>query len=192
MFNKKAKKEEVYSSTDLSDLLSSPVFYSVIALTFILGVSSVFGFFNNPRKLKTVVDVISQKLLINPSSNTVTFDRDDDYLLQKYSLKASVNNQKGMSLTTAVNSYNVFSKIVVLDFVSNTINSNEIQRVSFDYDITSKQFWGNIDTSRIDSLIEGNQKLDENPLMIGAPLSSEYSLEQGDKKYSMGAGLLRL
>ena len=65
MFNKKAKKEAVYSSTNMSDLLSSPVFYSVIALSFILGVSSIFGFFNNPRKLKTVVDVISQKILVN-------------------------------------------------------------------------------------------------------------------------------
>jgi hypothetical protein len=192
MFNRKAKKEEVYSSTDLSDLLSSPVFYSVIALTFILGVSSIFGFFNNPRKLKTVVDVISQKLLINPNSNTVTFDRDEDYLLQKYSLKASANNRKEIPLEVTTNPYSVFSKVVVLDSISNITNNNEIQRVSFDYDITSKQFWGNLDSSRIESLIEENQTLEGNSLMIGAPLSSEYALEQGDEKYSMGAGLLRL
>jgi len=74
MFFKKTKKEEVvYSSTDLSDLLSSPIFYSIIALTFILGFSSIFGFFNNPRKLKTVVDAISQKVMIQPNSNAVSF-----------------------------------------------------------------------------------------------------------------------
>jgi len=198
MFNKKSKKEEVYSSTDLGDLLSSPVFYSVLVLAFILGLSSVFGFFNNPRKLKTVVDVISQKLLINPNSNTVAFDVDEDYLLQKYSLKASVINkkaikQKRMASESTANPYNIFTKLVVLDSALNTKKMyNEIQRVSFDYDITSKQFWGNLDSSRIDSLIEENQRLEGDALMIGAPLSSEYSLEQGDKKYSMGAGLLRL
>ncbi len=198
MFNKKTKKEEVYSSTDLSDLLSSPVLYSVIALTFILGVSSIFGFFNNPRKLKTVVDVISQKLLINPNSNTVAFDVDEDYLLQKYSLKASVINkkvikQKRVTSESTANPYNIFTKRVVLDAALNAEKMHkEIQRVSFDYDITSKQFWGDLDSSKIDSLIEENQRLEGDALIIGAPLSSEYSLEQGDKKYSMGAGLLRL
>jgi len=191
MFNKKSKKEMIYSSTDLSDLLSSPIFYSVIALTFILGLSSIFGFFNNPRKLKTVVDVISQKLLVNPNSNTVSFDVDEDYLLQKYSLKTSmINREERYSSMATANHYDIFSKPIILG--SSPRANKNIQLVSFDYDITSKQFWGDLDASRIESAIAESQRQNRDALMIGAPLSSEYSLGEGDNKYSMGAGILRL
>ena len=191
MFNKKTKKEVVYSSTNMSDLLSSPVFYSVIALTFILGLSSIFGFFNNPRKLKTVVDVISQKILINPNSNTVSFDADEDYLLQNYSFKAmSINLDWPISSANIEDPYNISSKLIVLNPALSV--KIDTQRVSFDYDITSKQFWGGLDASRIESAIEESQRKDRDALVIGVPLSSEYSLEQGDEKYSMGAGILRL
>ncbi len=191
MFNKKTKKEVVYSSTNMSDLLSSPVFYSVIALTFILGLSSIFGFFNNPRKLKAVVDVISQKILINPNSNTVSFDADEDYLLQNYSFKAmSINLDWPISSANIEDPYNISSKLIVLNPALSV--KIDTQRVSFDYDITSKQFWGGLDASRIESAIEESQRKDRDALVIGVPLSSEYSLEQGDEKYSMGAGILRL
>ena len=197
MKNKKTKKEEVYSSTDLGDLLSSPVFYSVIALTFILGLSSVFGFFNNPRKLKTVVDTISQKILINPNSNTVSFDADEDYLLQKYSLKTLADvSTLGISKATATPSkinddpYHVFSKLIILEPASNTIRG--IKRISFDYDITSKQFWGDLDASRIESAIEESQRQSREASIFGVPLSSDYSIEQGEEKYSLMAGILRL
>ena len=196
MFKNKTDKEEVYSSTSLSDLFSSPIFYSVIVLTFILGVSSIFGFFNNPRKLKTVVDVISQKILISPNSNTAAFNAnaDTEYLFQNYSLKMHTS-KKGMALKFTDSSYNIYSKYSVTSAVSRTANnrvSDNTQRVSFDYDITSKQFWGDIDESRIESMLEETQRQNGDSLIIGAPLSSEDSLEQGDEKYSMNAGLLRL
>jgi hypothetical protein len=191
MFNKKTKKEVVYSSTNMSDLLSSPVFYSVIALTFILGLSSIFGFFNNPRKLKTVVDVISQKLLINPNSNTVSFDADEDYLLRNYSLKAmSIDLEEPTTSGNINDLYNISSRLIMLNPASSV--RKEFQRVSFDYDITSKQFWGGLDANRVESAIEESQIQHRDSLMIGAPLSSEYLLEEGDDKYSMGAGILRL
>ena len=201
MFTKKAKKEEVYSSTDLSDLLSSPVFYSVIALTFILGLSSVFGFFNNPRKLKMVVDAIGQKILISPNSNTVSFDADEDFLLQKYSLKKSLKiavMNKASDEKLNEDPYHVFSKLIVLDAEPNFKRElkKEFKRISFDYDITSKQFWGKLDASSIESAIEESQRQGSGALggalIIGTPLSPEYSLEQGDGKYSMTAGILRL
>jgi len=197
MFNKETEKEEVYSSTNLSDLLSSPVFYSVIALAFILGVSSIFGFFNNPRKLKTVVDVISQKLLISPNSNTASFNANAEYLRQKYLLKvatnASANNEKEMLLTVISNPYNILSGFSGASTISKIETTNKnFQRVSFDYDITSKQFWSDFDASQIESMIEESQRQNGNSLIIGTPLSSDYSLEQGDEKYSMNAGLLRL
>ena len=194
MFNKKTKKEIVYSSTDLSDLLSSPVFYSVIALTFILGLSSIFGFFNNPRKLKTVVDVISQKLSVNPNTNTVSYDADVDYLLRNHSLKElSVQKETHFSIKSD-NSYNVSDNGngVILYSALNANSNQDAQRVSFDYNIASDQFWGSLDVNRIESMIDQNQQQNLDTLMIGAPLSSEYFLEQGDAKYSMRAGILRL
>jgi len=192
MFSKKEKKE-VYSSTDISDLLSSPIFYSVIALTFILGLSSIFGFFNNPRKLKTVVDVISQKILLNPNSNTVSFEESNDFQLQKYSLKAPVIS-KGISFKLASNPYSIFSEYNYFNSATSAVRLNkQAQAVSFDYDITSKQFWGNLDAHQLEALLDEDKNLSGDYLMLGVPLSSEYSsLEEGDKKYSMAAGLLRL
>ena len=194
MFNKKTKKQVIYSSTDLSDLLSSPVFYSVIALTFILGLSSIFGFFNNPRKLKTVVDVISQKLSVNPNTNTVSYDADVDYLLRNHSLKELPVKKETHFSIKSDNSYNVSDNGngVILYSALNANSNQETQRVSFDYNITSDQFWGSLDVNRIESMIDQNQQQNLDTLMIGAPLSSEYFLEQGDAKYSMRAGILRL
>lgn len=194
MSNKKIKNEEVYSSTGLSDLLSSPIFYSVIVLTFILGISSIFGFFNNPRKLKIVVDVISQKFLISPNSNTAAFNNANaEYLLQNYSSKTFTKKNR-LSLDVIASPYKIFLKDA---FSGSKLNMDETankntQRVSFEYDITSKQFWGDLDASRIDSMLEESQRRNGNALIIGTPLSSEYFLEQGDEKYSMNAGLLRL
>jgi hypothetical protein len=193
MFKKKTKKEIVYSSTNLSDLLSSPVFYSVIALAFILGLSSIFGFFNNPRKLKTVVDVISQKILVNPNSNTVSFDSNDDYLLRKYSLKVLDLDltESAFSASSGYNPYDITSNLITLDDTLGSASTAKqaLQRVSFDYDITSRQFWGDLDATRIESAIEESERRDRDTLMIGVPLSSEYSLEEGDNKYSMGFSL---
>ena len=198
MFKKTTKKEAVYSSTDFSDVLSSPTFYSVIALTFILGVSSIFGFLNNPRALKTVVDVISQQLVSTSSSSSVTLSVNEEYALQKYSLRASSRNKneikpESVLSRATVSPYRLPSTFIVSGSVQNTQKINKaIQTVSFDYDIASKQFWGDFDIKRLESLIEEGQILDQNSVMIGAPLSSEYYSEQSDDKYSMGAGLLRL
>ena len=191
MFNKKEKKEEVYSSTDFSDLLSSPIFYSVIALTFILGLSSIFGFFNNPRKLKIVIDVISQKLLITPNSNAVLYEVDEDYLLQKYSLRAPIlNSALPNKHGRSINSYKLSSDTIVFDSKLKAWKST--QRVSFDYDITSKQFWGDIDASSIESAFEESLQENIEANVIGVPLSSDYYSGKGDSKYSMRIGLLRL
>ncbi len=171
------KKEEVYTSTELSDLLSSPVFYSVIALTFILGLSSIFGFFQNPRKLKTVVDIISEKVS-SIQTNTVSFDNEQYSLVQP-----EIDELSGR--------YSIFSNdLFTVSYDQNSRRS--IERVSFNYDITSKRFWGNLDSSRIESAAEESRRENKDAVMIGTPLSPEYYSEQGDSKYSMSAGLLRL
>lgn len=194
MFNMKTKKQVVYSSTDLIDLLSSPIFYSVIALSLILGLSSVFGFFNNPRKLKTVVDAISQNLSVNPRTNTVSYDADVDYLLRNHSFKELSVKKETHFLIKSDNSYNTSDNgngVIPYSALNANINQ-EAQRVSFDYNITSDQFWGSFDVNRIESMIDQNQQQNLDTLMIGAPLSSEYFLEQDDAKYSMRAATLRL
>ena len=65
--NKKYKnnKEEYYSITGFSELVASPFFYSILILTVILGLASTFGFFQNPRKLKLIIDLISQRVFIS-------------------------------------------------------------------------------------------------------------------------------
>jgi len=60
-----------------------------------------------------------------------------------------------------------------------------LKKVSFDYDITSKQFWGDLDTSRIESLIEETQRKNRDDLMIGAPIDPAHSSNENDSKYSM-------
>lgn len=177
----KNKQQTVYTSTELSDLLSSPTFYSVIALTFILGFSAIFGFLQNPRKLKTVVDVISEKVSAT-QSRTVSFGVDKYVLLQAASKKAS--STKG--------SHNKASNYLYPLNLELEPNRN-IQRVSFNYDITSNQFWGNLDSGRIESASEESQRQSTDASMIGTPLSPEYhSADDGDTKYSMSEGLLRL
>lgn len=182
MKNKKNVNEQVYSSTGLSDLLSSPVFYSVLALTFFLGLSSVFGFLQNPRKLKTVVDAISEKVSIYQNSEA-------GFGVDQYS-------SYGSTVVDAVsyldnNRYSVLSK----DLFAPTEKAIErgIQRVSFNYDITSNEFWGNLDSSSIESAPEESVRNNTENWRLGTPLSSDYYNDQGDSKYSLkSAGLLRL
>jgi len=176
--NKKPIDEEVYSSTELSDLLSSPVFYSVLAITFILGLSSVFGFFENPRKLKTVVDVISEKV-VTADVNTVSYRQ----------VKYSHNNDRYNILRSDLFTTNTVRSDL---FSTNTVKN--IESVSFNYDITSKQFWGNLDSSRIESAAEESLRESSDALVIGTPLSPEYHSPESDSdaKYSMASGLLHL
>ena len=55
-------KPEVYSTSGFRDTLASPIFYPVIVVALVLGVTSIFGFVQNPLKLKAVVNVIQQKV----------------------------------------------------------------------------------------------------------------------------------
>ena len=60
--------------------------------------------------------------------------------------------------------------------------------VSFDYDITSNQFWGDLDMTRIESAIEETQRQNSGSFMIGTPIELDSSIERNDSKYSMRAG----
>lgn len=177
-------QNDVYRSTEISDLLSSPIFYAVLALTFILGVSSIFGFLQNPRKLKTVVDVISEKVLLSQDNVNNHFASDP------YSLSHSFSKKK-IKIAEENNRYNILSSQFLTPRLE-IMSKGATQRVSFNYDITSNHFWENLDTSRIESAQEESLRKDAEALVIGIPLSQDYYAEEGDSKYLMKAGLLQL
>jgi len=178
---KNKNREEVYSSTGLSDLVSSPVFYSVLALTFLLGLSSVFGFLQNPRKLKTVVDVISEKVSIYQNSEA-------GFGVDQYSAYKSLDDVVSYLDN---NRYSILSK----DLFTPTDKAIEhsVKKIAFNYDITSNEFWGNLDSSSIESASEETIRKSIDNWELGAPLSSEYYSDQNDSIYSLKvAGILRL
>lgn len=175
------EKDEIYSATELNDLLSSPVFYSVLALTFFLGLSSVFGFLQNPRKLKIVVDAISERVSIYQNSET-------GFGVDQYS---SYGSFVDTVLYLDDNRYSILSK----DLFAPTDKDIEqgTKKTSFNYDITSTQFWGSLDLSSIESASEESIRKSMENWKLGAPLSSDYYLDQGDSIYSLkSAGILRL
>jgi len=177
------KADDVYRITGFSDLVSSPVFYSVLVLTIILGLSSIFGFLQNPHKLKAVVDVMSQKVSISQHDNIRVVNRNE------YSMSHSLAAEVIDGLTASypdVNRYSIFA----YNFYNSGFGENQtagFKPVSFEYDITSRQFWGDLDISRIESALEESQRLSNDAFMIGAPLEPNYSLGKGDSKYYIKA-----
>ena len=182
-------ESRVYSTTGFSDLVSSPVFYSVLVLTILLGLSSAFGFFQNPLKLKAVIEVISQKVSLS-----------DDIKMRSVS-------QRGYSISSGLqrsaNSKSTFSMIdkdrysILAKSFSALQNSREsnssIKLVSFDYDITSKQFWSDLDLSKIESTIEESQRKSKDLLIIGTPLEQKSPAHRDGYIYSLNANnILRL
>lgn len=178
--NNKVDTSDVYVSTGFSELFSSPVFYSVLILTIILGLSSAFGFLQNPRKLKIVVDVISHKVLSSQNTQVVS--------QREYLISQSMTQEKETNTSIIdKNRYSIFSN----SFEGSGFglpHEARIKAVSFDYDITSSQFWGNLDMTRIESAIEETQRKNSGSFMLGAPIELDSSLQRNDSKYSMKAG----
>lgn len=169
--DKQYQEPEVYSTTGFKDVLASPVFYSVVAITFILGASSIFGFLQNPIKLKSTVFVISQKMTNSPLKSSQ--HRNNYSLSHSNKIKKETLKQPRLD-----NSHLYLEKKLDNAFNSLSIDKNRddgLRRIAFNYDITSEQFWTDLDTSTIDSAIEESQNY--NTTVIGAPLESTY---QGD------------
>jgi len=61
---------KIYSTSGFKDTLASPVFYPVIVVAIVLGVTSIFGLTQNPLKLKTVVNIIHQKVATEVTVNS--------------------------------------------------------------------------------------------------------------------------
>ena len=185
----KTNNQEVYKITGFADIVESPVFYLVLVLTFILGVSSIFGFLQNPRKLKSVVDVIQRKVAVYKVRNSRNrYSRieikDNKYSILYQSSSASQNTVKNYpsDKETNRNRYSILSKNIPLK----TFMHSGIGSVSYDYDITSKRFWSNL---QLDILDMNTNPRSAGSQFLGVPLDKVITLEEGDSKYSMANGL---
>jgi len=164
------KKVEVYTATSFSDLLASPVFYSTAAIAFVLGAFSILGFLQSPEKLKSTVDKITKKVVV----------------LEQGELNSEVVavNKKTISVNVPVNNRNRVSRL------SNDISKQSVAGflpVSFDYDITSKHFWDDLDTNTMPDVvkIEDSTKLGDGSFQFGTPIGPEYLEESDDSRYSL-------
>lgn len=161
------KEPEVYSTTGFKDTLASPYFYPIAVITIVLGVSSILGFLQNPLKLKAVVNVINQKVSVSsPVRSSVNHDL---YSLSQSFSEKKINTQRKENAETI----NIFQDFYATK-ISNQTDEASLQRVSFNYDVTSTQFWTDLDTSRIESAIEESNRQDHEASMIGVPLESDY------------------
>lgn len=157
------KEPEVYSTTGFKDTLASPYFYPIAVITIVLGISSILGFLQNPLKLKAVVNVINQKVSVRSPVNRQLYS-----LSQSFSEK-KINKQRNENAETG----NLFQDFYETK-ISNQTDESSLQHVSFNYDVTSTQFWSDLDTSRIESAIEESNRQDHEASMIGIPLESDY------------------
>lgn len=164
------KKVEVYTATSFSDLLASPVFYSTAAIAFVLGAFSILGFLQTPQKLKSTVDKITQKVVVLEQKE-----------LDTTVSVASVELEKGNVSFRNRNHVSGFSRSISEEVLEG------IKPVSFNYDITSKHFWNDLEsnTSMPEVVrIEDKTKADKDSLLFGTPVESDY-LEDNDSRYSL-------
>lgn len=185
----KDAKFTVYSTTGLSDLISSPVFYSVLVLTIFLGLSSAFGFLQNPLKLKAVVQIISKKV-------SFVDDRGKQAVNQKEYIISNGLQQQGAIIKTFSSiendRYSIFAKSFSTHQNSRLLNAG-VKVVSFDYDITSRQFWSDLNLSKIESALEESQRKSRDSMIIGIPLELKPPAHRDESIYSLSAGsILRI
>ena len=156
---------KVYSTTGFKDTLASPLFYSVAAVALVLGIASIFGFLQNPLKLKAVANAVHNKVHI--SSPVRSSPRNN-----LYSLEQSFKNKDDKRDINAGSHPISYSEDLTENQVSQSVAG--LKRVSFNYDVTANDFWTDLDTSRLESAIEESARQDLEASLLGAPLGSEY------------------
>ena len=178
------QSSSVYKITGFTDIVASPVFYSILFLALILGLSSIFGFLQNPRKLKTVIDVIHQKVSVSAASNTSS--RNKYSLIQLQNDNQLGSFQKGVTESVTIsyldkNRYSIFSNDLGLIPGS---DKEKPSKVSFDYDITSKHFWGTFNDYGIAPQLEEDRN-NSDLLLPTIPAEELYSIDLDNEKYSL-------
>jgi len=165
MKKKAPNTKEVYSITGFSDLVSSPFFFSVLILTIILGLASTFGFFKNPRKLKLIIDLISQRIFISDAT-TQTLSKvvyNQAYTIEQKELQ--VISKKDGNITASSLNKDRYAILSNDDLNVDYSSFDPKITVAIDYNIASLRFWGSLNPSK------------SNRLVIGAPLTPNYSLD---------------
>jgi hypothetical protein len=169
---RKYKEPEIYSTTGFKDVLASPLFYSIAVITFVLGVSSIFGFLQNPLKLKAVVSAINHKissdsLIKSPATQNVFSLSENFYgLLQKDANENLKHPSEKMK-------FELYQDRVEENARNNSFEK-DLHRVAFNYDITSNNFWSDLDSTSIESAIEESDRLEQEASIIGIPLESDF------------------
>ena len=184
MNNKKKIKIEVYSASGFSDLLASPVFYSIATIALVLGFSSIFGFLKAPIKLKSTVDTITEKVMVYQSQAAGREFVADKYALGKVLARQSENN-------TQTDVLDLLPKTLSNDYLFSSEEDQALYQgiqtlhlASFDYDITSKHFWSDLDIDASHKMTL-ESKPDTDILMIGVPVEPKFLPKKGDAKYSL-------
>ncbi len=166
------RKTEIYSISGFKDTLASPVFYPVLVVTLVLGVTSILGFIQNPLKLKTVVNVIQQKVATN---NVV------DDIFKVYQSINSNSDSQSYSKDTTFNAahtqinhtFDLFPDIETSHNEKMTVVGN-FERIAFNYDVTSESFWTDLDSSRLETASEEMERKERESTTFGAPLRIDY------------------
>lgn len=178
MKKKSPNNREEYSITGFSDLVSSPFFFSILILTLILGLASTFGFFQNPRKLKYIIDFISQRIFISEVDRKIvpTVVNNRAYSIAQRELHVVSKKDGNITASSLDNDrYVIFSDDFVLQDTG-AIPKDAMVSVSIDYNLSSRKFWGDLSKRYFES----------NSVIIGSPISPYYSLDKDQFRYDLG------
>lgn len=159
-------KSEIYSTSGFRDTLASPVFYPVIVVSLVLGIASIFGFVQNPLKLKAMVNVIHQKVAETKVVND-SF-KNDLYVLTNRSL-----SENKSSFEQQTNNLELFSSLDQ-NAPEKTSVTEGFERIAFNYDITSDHFWSGLDSSTFESATEEIQRKERESTTFGVPIEIDY------------------
>ena len=157
------KKPEVYSISGFRDTLASPIFYPVIVVAVVLGITSIFGFVQNPLKLKSVVNVIQQKVATQNVVND-SFEDKQRYVISNHKLFNDL--AENSQATPAIE---LFSDFEVNPSDKMPI-AEDFERIAFNYDVTSESFWTDLDSTQLETAAEKMQREQKEASTFGAPL----------------------
>ncbi len=172
------KSSAVYKRSEFSDLLASNNFYTVSAIALVLGATSIFGFIQDPRKLKTVVDTISYKVSVSHVNNqSMPYSV---FQQEQYRLSASIKAPRNKQAYEGTNY--LFGADVAIE-------KKDIKRVAFSYDITSNKFWNDLDSSNIGQIKDDLRNDNYNSHALNLLDESSALLDNNDSKYSLASSL---
>lgn len=162
------KRPEVYSTSGFRDTLASPVFYPVIVVALLLGITSILGFVQNPLKLKAVVNVIHQKVTTKSVVNGSLEDK-------LYSVMRRNNFQKNSKIESEVlsNNFNLFPNKEITELQKVSVNES-FERFAFNYDVTSESFWTDLDSSSLETVAEAFDRKQREATTFGTPLKIDH------------------